>query len=152
ALMKTFRDLGLADAGIKLIGPGDITTDEELDNMGDVALGVTTVFHYSAAAQRPANVAFIKAWKEAYGQDSIPTVIAVCSWDSMDAIYSVIRAQNGKLDPEKTMELLKNYKNPDSPRGPISIAPATRDIVQDEYLREVRKVDGHLANVELEVV
>src|SRR5436305_11213573 len=55
AVMKNFSDLGLAQAGIKLIGPGDITTDEELPNMGDVALGVLTVHHYSAAATRPQN-------------------------------------------------------------------------------------------------
>ena len=53
AVMKNFSDLGLGQAGIKLIGPGDITTEEELPNMGDVALGVTTVFHWSAA-RRPA--------------------------------------------------------------------------------------------------
>src|SRR6266513_1817196 len=64
AVMKNFSDLGLDKAGIKLIGPGDITTDEELPNMGDIALGVTTMFHYSAAAERPANRAFVAAWKK----------------------------------------------------------------------------------------
>jgi branched-chain amino acid transport system substrate-binding protein len=70
----------------------------------------------------------------------------------MDAIYYAIRAQNGKVDPDKTMELLKHYKSDSSPRGPISIDPETRDIVQNEYLREVRKVNGKLENVELETV
>jgi branched-chain amino acid transport system substrate-binding protein len=70
----------------------------------------------------------------------------------MDAIYYVIREQKGKIDTDKTMELLKHYKNPDSPRGPISIDPETRDIVQNEYLREVRKVNGELANVEIETI
>jgi branched-chain amino acid transport system substrate-binding protein len=152
AVMKTFSDLGLAAAGIKLIGPGDITTDEELPNMGDVALGVTTVFHYSAAADRPANKAFVAAWKKEYGEASTPNFVAAAAYDGMDAIFYVIKEQRGKLDPERTMELLKRYKNPNSPRGPISIDPETRDIVQNEYLREVRKVGGELANVELETV
>jgi len=152
AVMKSFGDLGLGQAGIKLIGTGDITTDEELPNMGDVALGVVTVHHYSAAAERPANKAFVAAWKKEYGAAETPNFVAVGGWDSMDAIYYVIREQKGKLDPDKTMELLKNYKNPNSPRGPISIDPETRDIVQNEYLREVRKVNGRLANVELETV
>src|SRR5262245_40473721 len=69
AVMKNFSDLGLDKAGIKLIGPGDITTEEELPNMGDVALGATTVFHWSAAGDRPANKAFIAAWKKEYGQN-----------------------------------------------------------------------------------
>ncbi len=63
-----------------------------------------------------------------------------------------IKEQKGKLDPDRTMELLKNFKDPNSPRGPISVDPATRDIVQNEYLREVRKVGGKLANVEIETV
>ena len=150
AVMKTFNDLGMDKAGIKLIGPGDITTDEELSNMGDVALGVTTMFHYSAAGERPANKRFVEAWKKEYGAASTPNFIAVGGWDGMDAIFHVIKAQKGKLDPDKTMELLKTYKNPNSPRGPISIDPETRDIVQNEYLREVRKVGGQLVNYELE--
>jgi branched-chain amino acid transport system substrate-binding protein len=150
AVMKNFGDLGLDKAGIKLIGPGDITTDEELSNMGDVALGVTTMFHYSAAGNRPANKAFVAAWKKEYGAKAVPNFISVGGWDGMDAIFHVIKAQKGKIDPDKTMALLKNYKNPNSPRGPISIDPETRDIVQNEYLREVRRVGGELVNVELE--
>jgi branched-chain amino acid transport system substrate-binding protein len=150
--MKTFGDLGLDKAGVKLIGPGDITTDEELPNMGDVALGVLTVHHYSAAATRPANKAFVAAWKQEYGAGSTPNFVAVGAWDGMDMMFQAIKAQKGKLDADKTMEMFKNYRNPNSPRGPISIDPATRDIVQNEYLREVRKVGGQLANVELETV
>jgi branched-chain amino acid transport system substrate-binding protein len=151
-VMKTFSDLGLDKAGIKLIGPGDITTDEELPNMGEVALGVTTVFHYSAAAERPANRRFVEAWKKEYGAASTPNFVAAAAWDGMDAIFHVVRAQKGRIDADRTMELLKSYSNPDSPRGPISIDPRTRDIVQNEYLREVRRVGGQLANVELETV
>jgi branched-chain amino acid transport system substrate-binding protein len=149
-IMKAYGDLGLDKAGIKFIGPGDITTDEELPNMGDIALGVLTMHHYSAAATRPANKAFIAAWKKEYGEKSWPSFMSVGAWDAMDAIYHVIREQKGKIDPDRTMELVKKYKNPNSPRGPIAIDPETRDIVQNEYMREVRKVGGQLANVEFE--
>jgi len=152
SVMKTFADLGLASAGVHLIGPGDITTDEELPNMGDVALGVMTVFHYSAAADRPANKRFVEAWKKEYGANSTPNFAAVAAWDGMAMIYTAIREQKGKLDPERTLDIFKHWKNPDSPRGPIAIDPETRDIVQNEYLREVRKVNGQLANVEIETV
>ncbi len=152
AVMKNFSDLGLGAAGIKLIGPGDITTDEELPNMGEVALGVLTVHHYSAAAERPANKAFVAAWKKEYGANETPNFLSAGSWDGMDMIFQAIKAQKGKLDPDRTIEILKAYRNPNSPRGPISIDPETRDIVQNEYLREVRRVGGQLANVELETV
>jgi len=115
-------------------------------------LGVLTVHHYSAAADRPANKAFIAAWKKEYGDKTWPSFMSVAGWDAMDAIFYVIRAQNGKIDPDRTMQLVKAYKNPNSPRGPISIDPDTRDIVQNIYLREVRKVGGVLANVELETI
>jgi branched-chain amino acid transport system substrate-binding protein len=150
ALMKTFGDLGLGQAGIRLIGTGDITTDEELQNMGDVALGVTTMFHYSAAATRPANVAFVKAYKAEFGPTQEPSFEVVGGYDGMAAIFHVVEAQAGKIDPDKTMALLKGWKDDDSPRGPIYIDPETRDIVQHEYLRRVEKVNGQLENVELE--
>jgi branched-chain amino acid transport system substrate-binding protein len=150
AVMKNFSDLGLDKAGIKLIGPGDITTDEELPNMGDVALGVLTVHHYSAAATRPANKAFVAAWKKEYGANETPNFLSAGSWDGMALIFEAIKQQKGKLDPDKTMEIFKSWKWADSPRGPISIDPETRDVVHNEYLREVRKVGGQLANVEIE--
>jgi branched-chain amino acid transport system substrate-binding protein len=149
-MMKAYGDLGLDKAGIKFIGPGDITTDEELPNMGDVPIGVITMHHYSAAATRPANKAFIAAWKKEYGGKSSPSFMSVGQWDAMDAIYYAIREQKGKVDPDRTMALVKKYKNANSPRGPISIDPETRDIIQNEYMREVKKVGGQLANVEFE--
>jgi branched-chain amino acid transport system substrate-binding protein len=152
AVLKAFSDLGLKQAGVKLIGPGDVTPDEELQGMGDVALGAITVHHYSADADRPANKAFVAAWKKEYGANEVPDFLSAASWDGMDMIFQAIKQQKGKLDPDRTMAIFKSYKNPDSPRGPISIDPETRDIVQNEYLREVRRVGGRLANVELETV
>ncbi|MCC6210507.1 MAG: ABC transporter substrate-binding protein [Burkholderiales bacterium] len=152
AAMKAYGDLGLAKAGIKYIGPGDLTTDEELQNMGDVALGVITAHHYSAAGDRPANKAFVAAYKKEYGANLFPGFMAVGAWDAMDAIFHAIRVQKGKVDPDKSMEILRNYKSSNSPRGPIAIDPETRDIVQNEYLREVRRVGGVLANVEIETI
>ena len=120
--------------------------------MGDIALGALTAHHYSAAGDRPANKAFVAAWKKEYGENSTPNFMAVGAWDAMDAIYQAIREQNGKINPDKTMAIIKNYKNAHSPRGPISIDPQTRDIVQNEYIREVRKVGGKLANVEIATI
>ncbi len=152
AMMKAYNDLDMEKAGIKYIGTGDIVTDEELQGMGDVAVGVTTVHHYSAVAERPANKAFVAAYKKEYGADLNPGFMVVGAWDAMDAIYYAIREQKGKIDPDKTMELLKNYKSTSSPRGSFSIDPETRDIINPEYLRVVRKVNGKLANVEFDTL
>jgi branched-chain amino acid transport system substrate-binding protein len=147
AVMKAWEDLGLKAAGIKLVGPGDITTDEELPNMGDIPLGVITAHHYAAALNNPTNKAFVAAFKKEYGANATPNFMSVAGWDGMAAIYHAIKAQNGKLDPDKTMAALKGWKH-DSPRGPIQLDPDTRDIIQNEYIREVKKVDGALANVD----
>ena len=120
--------------------------------MGDVALGVITAFHYSAAAERPANKAFVAAFKKEYGDKLVPGFMALGGYDAMDAIFYAIREQNGKLDPDRTMELFKRYKNALSPRGPIAIDPETRDVIQNIYLREVRKVGGQNANIEIETI
>ena len=151
AVMKAFGDVGLKQAGIKLIGPGDITTDEGLDSMGDAALDVITMGHYSAVGQAPRNAAFVQAYQAEFGKDQVPAFEVVGGYDGMAAIFNVVIAQKGKIDAEKTMALLKGWTY-DSARGPIMIDPDTRDIVQNEYVRRVERVNGHLANVELETI
>ena len=150
--MKSFASLGLRESGVKLIGPGGITPDEEIPGMGDEAIGVNTVYHYSAGATRPENKAFVDAWRKEYGADAVPNFVAVAGYDAMAAVYFVVRAQNGRIDTDKTVALLRAYSNAASPRGPIAIDPDTRDIVQNEYLREIRRVDGALSNVEIETL
>jgi branched-chain amino acid transport system substrate-binding protein len=151
AFMKAFGDLGLRAAGIKLIGTGDVTTDEELPGMGDPAVGTITMHHYSAAGDRPANKTFVAAYKAEFGAKEEPGFVAADAYDGMAAVFHVVIAQKGVIDPDKTMELLKGWKY-DSPRGPIMIDPDTRDIVQNEYLRRVDLVDGQLRNTELETI
>ena len=151
SLMKAFGDLGLRDAGIKLIGTGDITTDEELGSMGAPAVGTLTMHHYSAAGDRAENKAFVAAYKAEYGAKETPGFMAADAYDAMAAIYHAVSAQKGIIDGDKTMELLKGWTYA-SPRGPIQIDPDTRDIVQNEYLRRVDMVDGVPRNTELETI
>ena len=150
--MKAWTDLGLAAAGIKLVGPQDIVTDDELPNMGDAPLGIVTSGIYSVAGKRPQNQAFLDAWTKEYGEAVIPNYVAVGGWDGMAAIFDVIKGTKGAFDGDQAMAILKTWKNPDSPRGPIEIDPATRDIVQTVYIRRVEKQNGHLANVEFDSI
>ena len=144
ALIKTFADLGLADAGIRLIGPGDITQDTKLQDMGDAAVGLVTTHHYSADYDTPANEAFVNAWKAEYGDDSTPDFMAVAGYDGMAAIYHIIETLDGDIDADKAMEALAGWTF-DSPRGPISIDAETRDIVHDEHVHEIVKDGDRLA-------
>jgi branched-chain amino acid transport system substrate-binding protein len=146
AILKAYRALGLDKAGIKLVSTY-LGSEEELP---DEAIGIPTIYHYTAAGERPANKAFVAAYAKEYPNQT-PDYVTVAAWDAMDAIYYTIREQKGNIDADRTMELLKKYSS-NSPRGPISIDPETRDIVQNMYLREVRRVGGALTNVELETV
>jgi branched-chain amino acid transport system substrate-binding protein len=151
AFMKAFQERGLAAAGIRAIATGDITDDHVIDAMGDVALGMVTSFHYSAAHDSPENRAFLEAYQAVSGSLGRANFMAVAAYDGMAAIYEVARKLDGKIDSDRAVALLKGWKR-ESPRGPISIDPETRDIVQTVYLRRVEKRDGHYYNVEFEKV
>lgn len=149
AFMKAYRERGLAEAGIKIIATGDLTDDHALPAMGNVALGVITSFHYSAAHNSPENKAFLKQFEDTNPGVGRPNFMAVAAYDGMAAIYQVSKQLNGKIDGDKAMAILKGMKL-NSPRGPLMIDPQTRDIVQTVYIRRVEKVNGELANVEFD--
>ena len=151
AVMKNFSDSGLDKAGIKLIGPGDITTDEELPNMGDVALGVLTVHHYSAAADRPANKAFVAAWKKEYGEKRRRTSVgrragtrgAICRGDQAAEGQDRSRQDDGDL---QALEEPEQPARPDLHRSGDARHRAERVPARSA------QVGGQLANVEIETV
>ena len=149
AFMKSYKERGLADAGIKLIATGDITDDGVLDAMGDPTLGLVTSFHYSASHNSPENTAFKKAYAEANGTTLRPNFMAAAGYDGMAAIYEALRKTNGSTDGDKIMAALKGMKLA-SPRGAIMIDPETRDVVQTVYIRKVEKTGGGLYNMEFD--
>ncbi|MEN3275573.1 MAG: branched-chain amino acid transport system substrate-binding protein [Massilia sp.] len=149
AFMKGYRERGLAAAGIKVIATGDLTDDHVLPAMGDNTLGVITTFHYSAAHKSPENDAFLKSFASANPQGGRPNFMAVAAYDGMNAIYQVSNKLGGKIEGDKAMAVLKGMKI-QSPRGPIMIDPATRDVVQTVYVRKVEKVNGQPYNVEFD--
>ena len=151
ALVKTYGDLGLRAAGVKLIGPLDIIQDTKLQQMGKAAAGMVVMGHYAADYDNPANKAFVKAWHAAYGKDSTPDFMAVAGWDGMAAIAHVVKTLGGKIDPDKAMKALEGWKF-ESPRGPIMIDPQTRDIVQNEHVEEVVEKGDRLHVKVLETV
>ncbi len=147
--MKQFVERGFDKSGIKLIGPGDVTDDEVLNGMGDVALGAITTHHYSVAHDSPENKAFVEAFKKA-NNNMRPNFMAVGGYDGMHLIYEGLKKTNGQggqalIDAMKGMSWT-------SPRGPISIDPQTRDIIQNIYVRKVERKDGELYNVEFATI
>jgi branched-chain amino acid transport system substrate-binding protein len=143
--MKQYAERGLDKSGIKVIGPGDVMDDDLLNNMGDAALGAVTAHLYSAAHPSAMNKAFVADYKKAFG--SRPGFMAVSGYDGIHLIYEAIKKTGGKVDGDSLIAAMKGMAW-ESPRGPISIDPETRDIIQNIYIREVKKVDGELYNIE----
>src|SRR6185437_13529673 len=145
--MKQYAERGLDKAGIKVIGPGDVMDDDLLNGMGDAALGAVTAHIYSAAHPSQMNKDFVAAYKKDFGNR--PGFMAVGGYDGIHLIYEALKKTNGNTDGDKLIAAMKGMKW-ESPRGPISIDPETRDIIQNVYVRKVEKVDGELYNVEFE--
>ena len=146
--MKQFVERGLDKSGIKLIGPGDVTDDDLLNGMGDVALGAITAHHYSAAHDSPENKAFVEAFRKA--NNFRPNFMAVGGYDGMHLIYEGLKKTNG-AGGQALIDAMKGLSWT-SPRGPVSIDPQTRDIVQNVYIRKVERVGGDLFNVEFATI
>lgn len=152
AMMKSLADLGVQQAGTHIVSTQDLVPDEELPNMGSAAVGVITAGTYSTGADRPANKAFLADWKKVYGDKAIPDFLSVDGWDGMAMVYGLIKATKGTFTGDEAMKYLSTWKTDASPRGPISIDPATRDIVQNIYIRKTEMKDGKLQNVEFDMI
>lgn len=150
AVMKQFLERGLDKAGIRLIGTGDVTDDDQLNDMGDGALGVVTSHHYSAAHPSAMNKKFVEAFSKA-NKGLRPNFMAVGGYDGMRVIYEALKTSKGQGGGDALLEAMKGQIF-ESPRGKIFIDAQTRDIVQDVYLRKVEKKDGQLYNVEFDVI
>jgi branched-chain amino acid transport system substrate-binding protein len=142
---RQYAERGMDKTGIKLLGTGDITDDDLLNGMGDEALGIITAHQYSAAHNSEANRAFVAGFTKFHG--SRPNFVSVSVYDGMNLIYEALKKTGGDTDGGKLVEAMKGMSF-ESPRGPISIDPATRDIVQDIYIRRVERRDGQLYNIE----
>ena len=150
AFAKSLQERGIEPAKIKVMGQGEITMDDNvLKSMGDSALGIITVLHYSWTHDSAMNKAFVKAYNDDYHRN--PDVYSIGGYDGMHLIYESLKKTGGKADGDSLIAAAKGMKW-ESPRGPISIDPDTRDIVQNVYIRRVEKVGGENRNVEVDKI
>ena len=150
AVLKQFAERGLKEAGISLIGPGDVLDDDILEAIGRPALGMITSHHYSAAHPSPENKAYVDGFMKA-NNGMRPNFMSVGGYDGTHLIYEALKKTGGATDGEKLVEAMKGMAWT-SPRGPMSIDPATRDVVQNVYIRKCELVDGKPYNVEFDKV
>jgi branched-chain amino acid transport system substrate-binding protein len=140
---------GMDTSKIKILGQGEITEENAIRGMGDAALGVVTAFHYDYNHDSKVNKDYVAAYNAEYKRN--PDFFATCGYDGMHVIYEALKKTGGKSDGDALVEAAKGLKW-ESPRGPVSIDPDTRDMIQTVYFRKVEKVGGVLKNVEFEKI
>ena len=148
SFVRQFLERGLDKAGIRIIGPGDVTDDDVLNGMGDQVIGTVTAHIYSAYHQSALNKEYVAAIRKA-NNGMRPNFMSVGGYDGMHLIYEALNKTGGNPNGDALLAAMKGMAW-ESPRGPISIDPETRDIIQNVYVRKVEKVDGELYNVEFE--
>jgi len=150
AIGKALAARGLTPPDTKILGQGELTLPEAIESMGDTAKGIITAFHYTVERDDPKNNEFVKAYQEA-NDGRLPDLFSIGGYDGMHAIYAALEKTGGDASGPALVEAIKGMSW-ESPRGPISIDPETRDIVQTVYIREVQEVDGKLQNVVIDTV
>jgi len=151
AFLKVWKERGMEQAGIKLFATGEATDDSFLEATGDAALGLVTSHHYSYAHPSAKNQKFVKEFAAEFGKSLRPNYFAVAAYDALAAIDLALGKTKGDVSGDKVMEALKGLSY-ESPRGPIEIDAATRDIVQTVYIRRTERVKGELVNVEFDKI
>jgi len=147
AFVKAYVERGLKAAGIKLLGGGE-TQELFLPNFTDDIIGTVTSFHYTESNQNPANLELRAQLKKMFGNKAVPDIASVAAWDGTMLIQEAVAALGPDADGLKYIDFLRGKKF-NSPRGPVEIDPAERDVVQNIYIREVQKRDGKLINVDI---
>jgi branched-chain amino acid transport system substrate-binding protein len=149
ALGKAFAERGIDLNKTKVLGSGETTSEQALKSMGDSALGIITAWHYEYTDKKPKNVAFVKLHNDLFKRN--PDFFSIGGYDGMHVVYEALKKADGKTDGDSLIAAAKGMKW-DSPRGPMSIDPETRDVVQTIYIRKVEKVDGQPQNVTFDKV
>ena len=150
AIGRTLAERGIDPKKTRILGQGELTEDEARKSMGDASIGIITVYHYDHNHDSALNREFVKAFNAEYGGRN-PNIYAIGGYDGMHLIYEALKKTGGKTDGDALIAAAKGLRW-ESPRGPISIDPETRDIVQTVYIRRVDKVGGQLLNVEFDKV
>jgi branched-chain amino acid transport system substrate-binding protein len=147
AIGKSIAERGIDRNKTKILSQGELTFDEALKSMGNTGLGIITAFHYDPTHQSAKNKAFVTAYNAEYKRN--PDMFSVGSYDGMHVIYETLKKTNGDADGEKLIAVAKGMAW-ESPRGPMSIDPETRDVIETVYIRRVEEVNGQLVNVEFD--
>src|SRR5712691_7514355 len=149
AIAKALADRGIDPRKTKVMSQMELTDEQALKNMGDTALGIITSAHYDYNHDSKSNKEFVAAYNAAFKRN--PDFFSVGGYDGMHLIYEALKKTGANTDGDALIATAKGMAW-ESPRGPMSIDPATRDVVQTVYMRRVEKVGDALRNVEFDKI
>lgn len=149
AFGKALAERGIDPQKIEVLGQAEITDEHALASMGDIAIGIITAGHYDYTHRSKLNDEFVQAYTSEFHRN--PDFFSVGGYDGMRLIDLALQKSGGKTDGDSLIDAAKGAAW-ESPRGPISIDPETRDIVQTVYIRKVAKVGGKLVNTEIAAI
>jgi len=149
ALGKAFAERGIDPRKIKIMSSGEAVDEAALKSLGESAIGRLSAQHYDYNHQSKLNLEFVKAYDKEFGRN--PDFFSVGGYDGMHIIYEALKATKGSTDGEALVQVARKLKW-ESPRGPVSIDPETRDIIQTVYIRRTEKVNGKIVNVDIDKV
>jgi branched-chain amino acid transport system substrate-binding protein len=149
AIGKAFAERQIDPKKVKIMSTGEAVDEQAVKAMGDISLGRLSAWHYDYNHKSKTNEAFVKAFNAEFKRN--PDFFAVGGYDGMHLIYEGLKKTKGKADGDSLVGAIKGMKW-DSPRGPAMIDPATRDIVQNIYIRRVEKVGNNIVNVDIDTV
>jgi branched-chain amino acid transport system substrate-binding protein len=150
AVGKALAERGVDTSKIKVLGQDELAGISAVKSMGDLSLGIITAANYDYNHKSAMNEQFVKDFRAEFGRE--PDIYSIGGYDGAQLIYKALEKTGGKADGDSLIAAAKGMAW-ESPRGPISIDPETRDIVETVYIRRVEKVDAGLPrNVEFDKV
>ncbi len=146
---KTYNENGLREEGIMFLGTAE-TEESNLQGFGDAGIGLTTAYHYSADHDSELNREFIAKNVEMH-PDAVTNWATIGAYDGTHVIYEMVK--NAGADGPAAVESVLGLEW-ESPRGPLTMDPETRTVIQNVYIREVERDEdsGLLVNREKGVI
>ena len=149
AVGRALAERGIDPAKVKVMGQDSLAFESARKSMGEIALGIITVSNYDSNIDTPLNHEFVKAYNEEFHRN--PDIYSIGGYDGTRLIYEALKKTNGNADGEALIAAAKGMSW-ESPRGPLTIDPETRDVIQTVHIFQVEKVGDQLLNVEIDKV
>jgi branched-chain amino acid transport system substrate-binding protein len=141
--LQQYRGFGL-EGRIPLIGNGTLTDEHILFEEGDLAKGIVTPLHYSAALKTQTNRDFVRAYVRAYTR--VPSYYSEATYTGAFFLVKAIEAVRGNVaDRQALAAAVRGVVLPDAPRGPVRLDKWGNPI-ENEYVRRVEIINGQPQN------